>query len=112
MKKLLKHFNGWIGFVVGTVLFFATPPLYRYIDPTAGAFDAGYIHPIIYSIIVLCVASGLGWALTRATAPGPWRDMDKFFDGDCSDLDDRASIGIFLYLFYTTAFCITVMCIV
>lgn len=106
MNKLLKHFNGVIGFAVGTILFFAAPPLYRLIDPTAGAFDAGYIHPIIYACSTVCIGSSLAWALTRATAPGPWKLMDKFFDGEINYVDDCIAAALILYFIYMAAFVI------
>jgi hypothetical protein len=106
-KKFLMKYNGWLGFVVASLLFFAAPPLYRLIDPTAGQFDAGYLHPIIYASVVVCFASGLANVMLILTAPGLHEQLDKFLDGTC-DLCPKVKFGYMLYALYFIAICTTV----
>lgn len=106
-QKFLMKYNGWLGFVVASLLFFAAPPLYRLVDPTAGQFDAGYLHPIIYASVVVCFASGLGNLLLRLTAPGLYKQLDSFLDGTC-ELCPKVQFGYILYAIYFTAICTTV----
>lgn len=106
-KKFLMKYNGWLGFVVASLLFFAAPPLYRLIDPTAGQFDAGYLHPIIYASVVVCFASGLANVMLILTAPGLHGHLDRFLDGTC-ELCPKVKFGYMLYALYFIAICTTV----
>lgn len=98
-NKFLRKYNGWIGFVLGTVLFFIAPHIYRQFDPTAGQLDAGFIHPIIYAIVVVSIASAVAWMLTKFTAPGSHGALDKLLERE-----DDPYVAFFLYLGFFFAF--------
>ena len=108
VKKFLMKYNGWLGFAVATLLFFAAPPLYRLIDPTAGQFDAGYIHPIIYAAVVVCFASGLSFLLLMLSAPGLHKGFDKYMEEENWVLNDQIKFALILYLAYFISICATV----
>lgn len=113
MKQFIRKYNGWLGFMLSTAAFFLAPPLYRLIDPTAGQFDAGFIHPIIYASVVICFASGLAWTLVLLTAPGAHKHLDRFFEepeakGINPDAVITASILYVVFLLATVA-CVAVM---
>lgn len=100
-KKFLKTYNGWLGYAVGTALFFAAPSLYMHIDPTAGRYDAGYIMPIIYAGIVLFFASAISWTVLRLTAPGVHKQLDKFLENEDAIGHSQAVLyGFILYAVY------------
>lgn len=101
-------YNGWLGFVAFTVLFFAAPPLYRFIDPTAGQFDAGYIHPIIYASAVLTWASGLAFFLLQITAPAIHAQLDRFLESEEWVMTDAIRYGMIMYLVFMILMCATV----
>lgn len=111
LKKFLKHFNGWMGFVLGIILFLFSPKLYHMVDPVAGQFDAGYIHTIIFSFVVVSFASGFGWLLVRLTAPGLFSKMDTYLDGE-AELCENSFIGIALYAFTMFLAVVVVCCLV
>lgn len=111
------NYNGWLGFAVATLLFFAAPPLYRLIDPTAGQFDAGYIHPIIYSAVLVCFSSGLAFLLLKLTAPGLHKTFDEFLEHDGTEpmpgfQFSSAKFAFILYLTFMVLICVTVWCMV
>lgn len=109
-KQILKHFNGWTGFAVSSILFFAAPPLYRYIDPTAGSFDAGYIHPIIYAGVVIGFAIGYAWLMVRLLAPGPFKAFDWFLESEKSnDSNDSLTMALWLFILFFVAI-IAIVC--
>jgi hypothetical protein len=112
MIRIFKALNGWLSFALGTVLFFVAPHLYRYLDPTAGAYDAGYIMPIIYAMIVVSFASGFAWALVRFTAPGPYKDFDKFLEGEHTAPSDTVKVMLALYFFFMAMVVIIIACMV
>lgn len=89
---------------MGSLLFFAAPPLYRIIDPTAGSFDAGYIHAIIYAAVVVSFASGFAWLLTRLIAPGTFKLTDKWLEHEHPTITDsvKYTLIIFFLFFYST----------
>jgi hypothetical protein len=103
MKSFIKKYNGWISLAVAvimsTVLFFCGPGLYRLIDPEAGAFDAGYLHAIIYSIIVVFMASGIAWLLFKITAPGLQGSVDNFFE-NASSVNESIRYGFIIYIVF------------
>lgn len=112
-KKILKTFNGWFGFAIASALFFIAPPVYRIFDPTAGQFDAGYLHPIIYAACVLCFGSGLAFALVFFTAPGLHKAFDEFLESDGTrPLEgfkfSMAKMALIMFLVFTFLFCATV----
>lgn len=103
-KKFLMRYNGWMGFIFGTIVFFIAPPIYRLIDPTAGQFDAGYIHPIIYAFTGLCFASASAFFMTKFTAPGPFAQLDRFFENDSWVTTDGIRVAMILYVAYFIGF--------
>ena len=111
-QKFAKNFNGWISFAVGTALFFAAPPLYRIIDPTAGQFDAGYLHPIIYALCAASFAQGFAWFTMMITAPGLFKTFDSFLESSGSPLTDNVRAAFWLYLVYFIGFLSIIIAVV
>lgn len=117
MKSFIRKFNGWLGFVFASVAFFVVPHFYRMFDPTAGQFDAGYIHPIIYAAVSICFSSGLAWSLVLFTAPGAHKQLDKFCESnEEDDLDslnmDAVLFAFILYLIYFISTIVFISCVV
>lgn len=102
MRKILKHFNGWIGFLIGTILFFVAPHVYHVFDPTAGQFDAGYIHPIVYAFTVITFASAMSWGMIYLLAPGGFRVLDQWLESPEMAMDDRIKSLLKLYALIMT----------
>jgi hypothetical protein len=106
MRSFIRKFNGWLGFALASVAFFIVPHFYRSFDPTAGQFDAGYIHPIIYAAVAICFSSGLAWTLVLFTAPGSHKQLDQFFEASEDDAVlsklnmDAVLLAFILYLIY------------
>lgn len=100
MKKFLRRYNGWLGFVLGSVLFFISPHIYRMFDPTAGQLDAGYIHPIIYAVVVVSIGSAVAWLLTQLTAPGPHKALDRLLEDDDPDKEDPYTALFILFAMF------------
>ncbi|WP_420582082.1 hypothetical protein [Reichenbachiella sp.] len=94
--KIIKQYNEWLTIPIALVLFFVAPGLYRLIDPTAGAFDAGVFHVNFYAIATLFLYSGVSWFLLKLKFPV----LKKFLDDDAEDLlsagDPRHKWGVIL----------------
>lgn len=106
-KKFIRHYNGWIAFVIGTALFFIAPHLYRMVDPTAGQFDAGYIHPIIYAMTVVSFASGFAWFILKSLAPGQHAVLDHWLESK-----DEINSEVFIMLCAYALFMILIVAVV
>ena len=78
LKKFIKNYNEWFSLPLAFALFFLVPKLYRFFDPTAGAFDAGVFHSAIYAIALLNLFSGVSWFLLWMKFP----DLKKFLDDE------------------------------
>ena len=61
MKTLLSNFQGLAALAVAVLLFFFSPMLLRLADPTAGAFDAGYLQRPILGAVYFFFATFCGW---------------------------------------------------
>lgn len=102
------RYNGWLGFIIGTVLFFVAPHIYHVFDPAAGQYDAGYLHPIIYALTVVSFASGFAWSILLLTAPGLLPKLDDFLEGRMDVLTDEVKTALLLYVMFTLLVCGTV----
>lgn len=107
-RKFLMRYNGWLAFVMGTILFFVAPHIYHQFDPAAGQYDAGYIHPIIYALVVVSFASGASWTLVLLTAPGIFKKLDEFLEGRHDVITDQVRWAFMLYAFFVVMICATV----
>jgi hypothetical protein len=117
MKTFIQKYNGWISLAVALImsvaLFFCGPDLYRMIDPEAGAYDAGYLHAIIYGVIVVFFAASAAWFLFKITAPGLHAAVDRFYETDPAirklsenneqKIGDAVKAGFALYAMYFIA---------
>lgn len=112
-KKFLQHFNGWLLFAVASVLFFAVPPLYRIIDPTAGQFDAGYIHPIIYGAVVISFFIGFSWLALKLLAPGVHSELDRYLEDPVKNqMGDASFTGLVIFLAFVISGVVIICCMV
>src|SRR5688572_9334690 len=115
MRSIKKHFNGGILMAVFVLTFFAAPPLYSLIDETAGRFDAGYLHAIIFGGMVTTFSGGLAWFLTKLTAAGAQRAFDKWCESEDytgEHPNNSATLGLILYLVYLILTVIAIVVIV
>ena len=69
MRKLWCHIKEWrneaVGILVAVALFLCTPHVLRLIDPTAGAYDPGVLHLIVFSAVAVLSFSFLSWVGMR-----------------------------------------------
>ncbi len=91
--NFLKNWQGLVSLVVALILFFVLPFGLRIIDPTAGAFDAGYIARPFVALIYLLVADFAMWLMLWIS----FRSLDKWcdagsFNSDWTELTPRGRI--------------------
>lgn len=76
LRKFIKRYNEWLSLPVALALFFAVPNLYRMADGTAGSFDAGYLHTLVFAVVAVNFASGIAWFMFMLSFP----DLYRYFD--------------------------------
>ena len=109
MKKFIKRYNEWLSIPIAIALFLFAPVIYRLFDPTAGEFDAGYLHALIYAIIAVNVASGISWFLFRLNFPKLYRFWDDGFEDvllerHATDWQKKSKASIYSALIYAGYF--------
>lgn len=77
MKRFLNSWQGWTAGAVFILIFLASPPLIREIDPTAGVFDAGYLHWLLLSAGAAAFGIAVVWTLWQISFPSTDKEADK-----------------------------------
>ena len=80
MKRLLKWILKWnelITIPIALLLWFFSPVLLHWIDPTAAVYDAGIFQTILFTIIQLLVYNGVIFLLIKLTFPGLYKFLDE-----------------------------------
>ena len=92
MKTLRRILSSWPTLVAGLValvLYLGSPHVIRLYDPTAGAFDGGYLVWVVLGIALSYVVGFSGWilwqllfaSLDRLTSneSGEWGNLEQWF---------------------------------
>ena len=79
LLRLLRENNEFWGIPLGILLFWAAPPLLRVIDSTAGTFDLGILHALLWGIAAFMVIKGLVWLLLWLDFPELYHWLDDWF---------------------------------
>lgn len=97
--KSLKEYSALI---VVVVLFFASNYILRWIDPTAGTYDAGVLQIINLTLVMLAVFQLVGWSIYRTIWPDLGTYMKHFFTEDFKALQpwERIRLALFVWCFY------------
>ena len=110
MRKFIKNYNEWFSIPIAIIIFAFSPKLLRLFDPTAAAYDAGILHGIALSAIVLLCASGIAWFLFKLNFPTLYTYWDDEAELDSINKPNRR-VGILLsfgiYFGYILIFSIT-----
>ena len=105
MRKLIEHIKEWkeelLGIPVALLIFFFSPVVLRWIDPTAGAYDAGVLQIIIYATVALLIFNGLSWMGIKLVFPEVFHYFQNKFKTDFDKLTEWQKVKI---AFFTWAF--------
>lgn len=64
MKSILRFLSSWPEFLLlaaSVAVFFVSPLVLRFVDPTAGAFDGGYIQRPIVAVVYFYASIFAAW---------------------------------------------------
>ncbi len=76
LKRFLSSWQGLFASVVAVFIYFGSARAIRWVDPTAGVFDAGFLHWISLAMVVYFVAIFCAWTGWQIA----FRSMDKWAD--------------------------------
>lgn len=110
-----NYINELVGIPLALLIFWLSPIVLRWLDPTAGVYDAGVIQSLsvaaIYVLIIVTAASvGL-----KVNFPHVFKyfNQDEGFNLDYKLLTkwQKIRLSLFLYCFYIAAFLVALIAI-
>lgn len=112
-NKFIKNYNEWLSLPIAVVIYFMAPGIYRLFDPSAGQFDAGYLHSLIFAAVAINISSGISWFLLKLNFPKLYKFWDDDFETSLIDGGSGKDKAIlYSYLIYTGYFAAMIMFII
>lgn len=100
----LIYWKGLSALILAALVFLGSPYLLRWLDPTAGAFDVGYLQRPVMALVYFLFATFAAWVVFQID----WPDADRWIDSeakensfkaDFNSLSGPTKIGVSLYVF-------------
>lgn len=82
IARALLAWNELLSIPIGVALFAFSPLLFRWIDPTAGTYDVGTLHAVVFAVAAFCVLKGAAWLTLRLDFPEIYRWLDDRMEAE------------------------------
>ncbi len=82
LKRFLIQWNEFVSIPLAVLLFWIGGSLIRFIDPTAGLFDAGIFQIIIFAVAAFLFLHGIAWIVLKLTFPKAYLFLDEVFEAE------------------------------
>jgi hypothetical protein len=99
--RLLRNHNEELTLVIAVALFFLSPRVLHWVDPTAGVYDAGILQLLIVSIIAFCVFNSFNWLIMRIVWPSIRSYFENHFAFDFNELTPWQKIKTSLFIYFS-----------
>lgn len=76
-QKLISHCQGLLALVAAVLIFWLSPHLLHWLDPTAGTFDAGYLQRPLVAAVYFFFGIFLAWLAFQLDFPSLDQWLDK-----------------------------------
>jgi len=76
MKRIFSNWQGLTALLIAAALFYYSPVLLRLLDPTAGAFDLGYLQRPLVAAAYFFFVTFCGWTALQLD----WPTVDRWID--------------------------------
>lgn len=100
IKKIVKAILTWkeelFSIPLALLIYFFSPYALRWIDPTAGTYDAGIFQIIIFGTVSLLIYNGLAWMGVKQVFPEVFSYFQNTFKKDFQSLQSCQKIVISL----------------
>ena len=80
--KFFKKWNEFLTIPLALLLWWASIPALRWLDPTSAVYDAGVFQTIIFAIIAVLTFNGFAWLLLKINFPIIYKHLDDNLDKD------------------------------
>jgi hypothetical protein len=109
MIKFLKEWPELLGLPIALAIFFITPILLRWIDPTTGSFDPSILQAIAYAIVVVLVGNVVVFIGIKANFPWLYEFWQSCFNYEVLNANNLTPIQklcafSFFFFCYLAAF--------
>jgi hypothetical protein len=114
-KHLLRHVLKWHEYFtvpIALLLWYVSPSILRWIDPTAATYDAGIFQVILFTTIQFLIYNALAWIAFRLTFPGMYKMLDDEIENKIMNngaITTFEKIKIVLWVFSLYLICITLL---
>lgn len=104
-KRIKTFANRWRqelwGLPVLILVWWISPSLLRFIDPTAATYDAGIFQVILFTIIQFLTYNMVAWIVIRLTFPSVFNYFQKLFINDFKSIQiwHKLVLSLSLYCF-------------
>lgn len=109
LKKFIEILKEWKeefwSIPLAFLLFFLSPYFLRWLDPTAGTYDAGVFQIILFASISLLVFNGLSWFGVKMVFPEIFNYFQNKFKNDFNQLNqwERVKVSLFVFSLFLAA---------
>jgi hypothetical protein len=101
LKSKMFFVKDYILITIAFAVFFLSPYALRFLDPTAGVFDAGILQSPVVGIFMFCVLLQFVWVIIQVI----WPSISEYFkdeNGFNADFKNgtiwlRISVSLFIY---------------
>lgn len=119
MRKIVNFLLSWnelLSIPIALLLWWASPVLIRWLDPTAATYDGGIFQQIIFAVIAVLVFHGMAWLLLKITFPHVYQYMDTLLEQNLKNFNspsgaakpmtlwEKSKLVLFLFALYFLAF--------
>lgn len=99
-SRSLKKVKEWSALIIVLLMFFASRQIIRWIDPTAGIYDAGVLQVINFTLIEQAVYQLVTWSIVITLWPALGNYFKKEFNIDFQKLSPWKKICTSLFVYF------------
>jgi hypothetical protein len=104
--KFLVDWNEVWAIPAAVLVWVVSPNILRWIDPTAGSFDIGYIQKFVLAAVFVLLSSGFSWLGVRMNFKYLFEYGNEGLEGDLDNITrwQRVLVYLFVPFFYMLCF--------
>jgi len=88
IKRFLIQWNELITIPLAILFFWLGGYIIRFLDPTAGLFDAGIFQIIIFAVASFLFLHGMAWIILKITFPKLYHFLDDILEAEIERPDN------------------------
>ena len=112
LKPLCGYFKVWrelSSLAVGLILWIHSAVFLRWIDPTAGTYDAGIFQVYLFAIIGIFILHGIVRILMKLIWPTSEEYLDNHFRNDFKTITPWQKLKLSTFIFFAFLFAVALL---